>query len=552
MIEMPSHTPKCISFQPLVALKRRVISAHALILSLILVIALTMGAIGLDHGLPYAPLSTDEYGFIDRAIKIGARHWPGPGWFGNPGSTFIYPLAFLYKVWGSISYQIPIWQTNPELVAIFKEDPVKAGNFKYFETDWTAYYLIGRWLNLFFFAASIGAIYLVGRRVWDKRIALLAAWFLAITPIVLEHAQMIRTDLVGLLFFSLGFLACFRLFSSRKWSDYAIAGIAIGIAGSSRYFNLSLGATLILAHFLAGAHVERGHWKRLIFGLIAIGFGFLITTPTLILKLGTAYRNLSSEARASSLPLTVPGKLWWYLSFALPNTLTWPLWLLAIAGMWLGWWERNKKAILLLFGVIMFLFTIIFLRLYWDRWIIPLIPLGLLFAAKALWTGIDALIEYRPGFARWGKPAAILLILAVSILPLYESIRHVYMMTRTDTRTLAAQWIEKNIPAGSRIGREWYTPLIPGDFSITFNRFLYQLEPFEGARPYDYLVTSAGAYERFFKTAELRPEKVEFYEAQVKFYEKLFQNELVAEFKPDPWKVTGPTIRIYRLSDSSP
>jgi hypothetical protein len=544
-MKAPSRTTKGISFQPLVYLKCQLTSSHVWILSFILTVALTLGMIGLDHGLPYFPDADEPY-FVRCANRIANLH-QSPGWFGHPGSTLIYPLAFIYKLWGSVSYRIPIWQTNPDLFELLKEDMVKA---EHFETDWAVYYLIGRWFNLFYFAAGIVTTYLVGVRVWDKRAALLAAWFMAITPELISHAQVVRTDHAGLLFYMLGFLACFRLLSSRKWYDYAIAGIAIGTAGSSRYFDLSLGATLVLVHSLSGAHRERGHWKRLIIGLTAIGVGFLITTPAFIFSIKTVYRQLRLEAHGAWIPLTLPGKLWWYLSFALPNALTWPIWLLAIVGMFLVWHGRNRRAIPLLSGFIMFLLTIIVPSWYWQRWIIPLVPIGLLFAARALWTGIDALMECKPGFARWGKSVAILLITAMSIVPLKGSIRHVYLMTQPDTRTLAAQWIEANVPPGSRIARERFTPLIPGDgLFVTYIRYLYELELFDEtlAPRYDYLVTSSDVYEFFFKVASLRSERVESCEEQAKFYEELFENELIAEFEPDPWKTPGPTIRIYRI-----
>jgi hypothetical protein len=524
-------------------LKRRIISPH-IILSFILVVAFTLGAIGLDHGLPYFP-HIDEYTKVYGAMKIAALHYKSPGWFGHPGSTLIYPLAFVYKVWASVSFGTPIWQKNPDLVVPLKERPTATGRLV--ETDAVVYYQIARRFNLLYFVVGIAVTYLVGMRTWDRRVALLAAWFMAITPTLLKYAHIARTDHAGLLFFMLGFLACFRLLSSREWYDYVIAGVAIGTAGSSRYFNLSLGATLILVHFLTGAHRERGHWKRLIVGLIAIGFGFLITSPAWIFHLERVYKDLVfHEMRPPLKPsLTLPGKLWWYLSFALPDVLTWPILLLAIAGVLLVWRERNKRATLLLFGFIMFVLTIAVPRLYEEHWLIPLIPIGLLFAAKALWTGIDALIA-RQGAVRWAKPVLILLLIAASIVPLKESIEHVYLMTQPDTRILAMEWIETNLPPGSRIVREMHTAPIPGDdFSVTFTWKLFRLGPFDEtlAQQYDYFITSSVIYERVFGNTDLAPEIPEF-------YTRLFEHELVVEFKPDPWKTPGPTIRIYRMLES--
>jgi hypothetical protein len=190
------------------------------------------------------------------------------------------------------------------------------------------------------------------------------------------------------------------------------------------------------------------------------------------------------------------------------------------------------------------------LRQYWVRWVIPLIPIGLLFAARAFWTGIDALVVHRPGLERWAKLLSILMIIALSSISLKESITYVHLMTKPDTRTLAAQWLAANLPPGARVAREWYTPIIPVEgLSVTYKRYLYEwgsLKTLE--QNFDYLVTSSDAYERFFEAARLSPANVEFYKEPVEFYQKLFQVVPVAEFKPDPEKTPGPIIRIYRMS----
>jgi len=79
-IGMPPHDARVIAFHLRTDLKRRVVSPRALILSFVLAVALTLGATGLDHGLPYFPKS--------------------------------------------VSYQIPIWQRNPHLAALLEQDPI--------------------------------------------------------------------------------------------------------------------------------------------------------------------------------------------------------------------------------------------------------------------------------------------------------------------------------------------------------------------------------------------------------------------------------------------
>jgi len=222
---------------------------------------------------------------------------------------------------------------------------------------------------------------------------------------------------------------------------------------------------------------------------------------------------------------------------------------MAIVGMGVTAWRRqNKKASLLVFAFVVFLLTITVPSLYWNRWIIPVIPLGLLFGARAVWLGIDGLVNYRPHLARASKLGAALLIVLLSAMPLKETMQQAYLLTRPDTRTLATEWIIAHVPAGSKIVRERYTGFIPDDdFSVTFSYYLYDLGPYEPRLngQYDYFVASSYAYGRFFAAGDLSRE-------QVTFYERLFDDELVAEFEPDAWQRPGPTIRIFQAANDQP
>ncbi|HEX9923794.1 MAG TPA: hypothetical protein VGD99_14140, partial [Anaerolineae bacterium] len=303
---------------------------------------------------------------------------------------------------------------------------------------------------------------------------------------------------------------------------------------------------LILAHVLAGAYTEPGHLKRLFIGLIAIAGGFLITTPAFIFSLKSVYTSVILEARDPAAlgimaPLSLPERIGWYLSVALPKALSWPIYLLAIGSVLFNWRASNKKAILLVSGFSLFLLTISVPRLYWDRWIIPIVPIALLFAAKAIWTMVDFVARRRPLSRHWEKLAAVVLIILLSVVPLRQSLRHVYRTNLPDTRTLVTEWVQKNIPPGARIARERFTPFIPDDaYSIKFTIHMHQLGAYDSlSNEYDYVVVSDQNYQGYFELAELHPEKVEF-------YNKLFENELVAEFKPGR-RVVGPVIRIYRI-----
>jgi hypothetical protein len=263
--------------------------------------------------------------------------------------------------------------------------------------------------------------------------------------------------------------------------------------------------------------------------------------------------SLLTESRDPLVVLSYPAKLWWYVSFALPNALTWPIWLLAIAGAFLAWHERNRKAIALLLGATIYVLTLTVPSLYWQRWLIPMLPIGLLVASRVLWTGIDVLTESGHRWARWKTPVVISMIIVLSFLPVMNSVKYLYTRTLPNTKSLAARWFEANVPPGSRIAREWYTPMVPrNDVEVTWSRYLYQLDPLDEtlAHRYDYLVTSSDAYKQFFRLADQYPERVDLYREPVEFYEALLEMDPVVEFQPEPYKTTGPIIRVYAVPAS--
>ena len=91
-----------------------------------------------------------------------------------------------------------------------------------------------------------------------------------------------------------------------------------------------------------------------------------------------------------------------------------------------------------------------------DRYVMPGMPF--LFLAAA-WL-VDMLLSNLrlPAITRGLVTAAILVAAVAS--PLYSSILHDEILGRMDTRTLAKEWIEENVPEGTSIALEplWFGP----------------------------------------------------------------------------------------------
>jgi hypothetical protein len=91
-------------------------------------------------------------------------------------------------------------------------------------------------------------------------------------------------------------------------------------------------------------------------------------------------------------------------------------------------------------------------RHYFARYALPLVPFAAVLSADVI---IATITRWQPGRERLVVGAAIGIVVISIIPPLINSLQHDVLLSRTDTRTIAKQWIEANIPAGAKIAIDW-------------------------------------------------------------------------------------------------
>jgi hypothetical protein len=501
-------------------------------------IAFALHAAGIRKNLPYTE-EMDEETFVSRAIRVATSGNLNPGWFGHPGSTVIYPLAGVYHIWHWVAHGGNLTQPDPDLLTRFIAAPAE-------------FYLLGRLLTISYSVLSIPFTYRIGRHAFGRRTGLTGAWFSALSLLPVIYAQRVRTDSAALFFTSLSLWLCLRLYKHSTTRNHVWAGIAIGLGISSRYFCLALipvllGTNLLIMwERLSKPSNIRVNWVGTMAGLVAVIAGFAASTPYFLLDLGTAWGNLTTEARSSHLGgdgLPPWGNALWYVTRAIPFSMTWPLAILAAIGVILIVWRRRPQQMLLLFFAATFLFGISISSLHWSRWIIQTLPLLALFAAHA----IDSMILYL--LARVRPTETIQTILRVSIVllvsawPTYQLIMHDIREAAISTRVLAREWIIENLPPGSQLVQEEYAaPLDGTDFVVLFSFSLAERPSLDAYRAdgYHYLVASSWVYDRYLA----EPER---YAQETAFYQILFdEGKLLQRFEPSPVR-GGPVLLIYDI-----
>jgi hypothetical protein len=503
-------------------------------LGCIILVAFGLLTAGVKRDLPFTPES-DEHQFVHRAVNIAATADLNPHWFGNPGSTLIYPLAGIYRV------QHAAVGGDAGLRAAFKSDPED-------------FYLMGRFLVIFYAVAAIPFVYMVGRRAFGERVALIGAALSSLYPLAVSHAQMVRSDNIAVLFGTLALWLCLRVYDRPTVLNQLWAGLAIGLAISTRYFMVALLPVLLAANILAlrrdvaqgraivAASLTAGA------GLVMVAVTFAATTPFFFLDFKEAWASVSIEARDTHLGhdgLSPPENALWYLRVAIPSVITWPQAALMAVGVGLVLLRRRPEQLLLLGFAVIFLAGISLSGLHWKRWIIPMLPVLTLLAAYAI-VEVAGWLAGRLRASMVPQLAVVLAAVAVAAWPGHQVVLQDIRHARDSTRILAREWILENVPAGSRLAEEEYTAPslaeahldIFGSFSLA-GRSLDEYQH-EG---YKYLVVSSSIYGRYLA----EPER---YVREVAFYRELFTEvNLLQRFVPSSTR-GGPEIRIYGLDSA--
>jgi hypothetical protein len=190
--------------------------------------------------------------------------------------------------------------------------------------------------------------------------------------------------------------------------------------------------------------------------------------------------------------------------------------------------KRPPKQLILLGFLVLFLIGISLSPLHWERWIIQVLPLLALFAAH----GLESVLAWFTKLKVFGTTLGLLTVFAtlmISIHPLYNVVLLDIRNSNVSTHILAYEWLQANLPAGTKVVAEKYTiPLTSQDLDV-FE------QPWSGPDRsvaeyyrdgYHYVVINlTSGYENFIADPDLYP-------SQLKYYQTLFETgQLTSEFR---------------------
>jgi Glycosyltransferase family 87 len=441
----------------------------------ILVLAAGLRVVGARYGLPYPFLNPDEANIVPRAWAIGHGHGLDPRWYDYP-SLLMYLQAPLQALVGAPSYGLA------RVVAL------GAG--------------IG----------GVAATWWLGLRSYGRRAAVVGAATVAVATTHVAYSRMAVTDVP----LTLAVTSALALMLGGR---LAWAGLAVGLAAALKY----PGAVALVPLVVAGW----GEWRRLARAVALALAGFVVASPFVVVHAGTAWQAISSVnhlARAGWLgfehdpaaPIAFLDRLWQDVG---------PVLALAVVGLAAAVSRRRRADLVLASFVVAYWLTLMPERAHFDRYVLPLVPVVGVLAARL----------------QWSAPLALVLL----VVPLAWSVGDAQGLTRIDTRLVAIPELLRAVPASAEVAADPSTPPLrrrelglelpgPGRPADP-NRNLARLR----ALDISYVLVSGAVTDRVLQAGASYP-------VESRFYDALARLRPVVDVEPGHG-LAGPWVRLYRI-----
>jgi hypothetical protein len=473
-----------------------------------MLVALAIRLWGIDYALPYLyhPDEPDYAATAQRIFKTGDL---------NP-HVFNYPSVFYYL---NAAAYVPFYLGGKLLGVVHSRADLAAPQkftLGIAYTDMPETILLGRWLTVAFGVGTVVLVFLIGRKLFQSDIVgLLAALITAISGANVFNSRAITPDTYVTFFVMLAFWGAVLVFREGKTWHYIFAGVAAGLAASSKYNGAIILLALIAAHLLRNEFKGLKDW-RIYTALALSGLAFFAGTPFALLDFQSFFVGFESEAlHYSTGHLGMEGDTFnFYMTQLLSGDG--PIAILAALEVVRGILVRSKAVILLsVFPVVYLLFISQFIVRN-DRTLLPLTPFVYLLGASFLLSLLTLKDRLQPVARKVLVAAMAGVVLICVAYPLQTMlVGTTQRISEAQNRETARMWVNQNVPLGARIVIEAYSVLPDTKrFAIAVTNSLIERTPEQyTTEGFDYLISSQHQAGRFFKELHNYPTEVARYQA---------------------------------------
>jgi 4-amino-4-deoxy-L-arabinose transferase-like glycosyltransferase len=377
----------------------------------------------------------------------------------NP-HTFLYPSLY-YNLLAATTKLHVWWGVAAGLYSSDQDIPFKNNGV----TAAPMLFVWGRTLTALLGAATVPALYALGRRMFGWRSGLLAALALMLTAYHVRHSHYITVDAPTGLWVTLATLGAWEVAQSGRWRGYVLAGVAAGLAAGTKY-----NAGVVVAA-IGAAHLIQWRWagfRQPLLRLAASGavalLAFLATTPFALADIGFFVSQLRFNAYHYNLgdhgdfvgrwPFARYGLFFWEDGLGPVGCL------LLLAGLPALARRFPAQVAILLSACLPGMILLLSYATHFTRNMLPVLPLLVLLAAAGLVALVDLL-----GQQTWRR-AALAGLAALLLLPhAIQTYRHLAYWSRPYSMVAASERL-RELPQGQRIAAELPPTLFGGATAI--------------------------------------------------------------------------------------
>lgn len=313
----------------------------------------------------------------------------------------------------------------------------------------------------------------IGARLGGMFTAALAGLLVAVSPMMVRHAQMVEPDLLLSVFAAFAMLTMLDLLERGRVRDYVLVAVFAGLGAASKYTPALLTLSLYATHLVRLRREGRSlAWlgfddRRLGWAALASVLAFCVGSPYTFADLDILRRDIAYQLMHMSeghFGHTDQGVGYVHYAFTvLPRALGWPAWIAACAGLVIAA-RRRDTAIALLWCFVPYFVVLGSMSTHFDRYMMPLILPLAVFAAL----GLDALRRRWPLTRDHGAPIMLVAILLIASQPFANTLRYHRIQGATSTQRQAAEWITAHLPSDSTtLVTERYGPHLQPDLRET-------------------------------------------------------------------------------------
>lgn len=457
----------------------------------IMLLAFGLRAYSVRWQLPFNdhPDEPNIVNYVVRALRTGDL---------NP-HAFRKPHFYIYVLLPVLWLHYHLGLANGSYVPL---DRMFVTTYQY--TTIPGFFVWGRMVTVLIGSVTTLLVYQLGKRVWNTWAGLLGALFIATSPFLLRHSQIVTTDIPNAFMVTATFMAAYALMQTGRWRAYLLAGLLSGLTASTKYNGGAVVTAIVAAHVLYWARGSLRQFLRLMSAGLASVCGFILGSPYAILAWGEFRAGLFGQINNyNPSPDDVAGNAWdvhqygkWFWETGLR-----PGGVIAMClGIALLLRYRRKTGILWLSFAIPYLLVHLSQQVTFMRNLTPLITLSALPIGVAGAAAIEWVQRRRP---RLGWAAAAGILLALFAAPLWAAVEETRYEARPYSAALALDFV-RSLPRGQRIAVERIAGIAQGNpFVEQIQRVTQHPATWYRANNYRYVVVNVAKHRGDSKAAYL-------------------------------------------------